>query len=59
LLRSAELYNKALKHKIKDLSLNPKGRFKILFIFLFKNNFNSDVLDIRALLILMRLLLII
>jgi len=49
---SAEPHNKALKRKIKELVLNPKGQFGTLFTVLFENNFDGDVLDVRALSIL-------
>ncbi len=59
LSRSAELHDEALKRKIKDLGLSLKGQFRTLFTVLFENNFDSNVLDVRALSILTRLLLII
>jgi hypothetical protein len=59
LSRSAEPHDEALKRKIKDLGLNPKGQFGTLFTVPFENNFDGDVLDVRALSILTRLLLMI
>jgi hypothetical protein len=55
----AEPHNKALKRKIKNLGLSLKRQFRILFTVLFENNFDGNVLNIKALLILTRLLLII
>jgi len=48
----AELHDEALKHKITDLGLSSKGQFRTLFAVLFENNFDGDVLDVRALSIL-------
>jgi hypothetical protein len=59
LSRSAEPHDEALKRKIKDLGLSPKGRFGTLCTVPFVNNSDGDVLDVRALSILMRLLLMI
>ena len=59
LSRSAEPHDEALKCKIKDLGLSPKGQFGTLFTVPFKNSFGGHVLDVRALSILTRLLLMI
>ena len=59
LSRSAGPHDEALKRKIQDLGLSPKGHFGTLFTVPFENNFDSDVLDVRALSILTRLLLMI
>jgi hypothetical protein len=59
LSRSAEPHGEALKRKIKDLSLSLKGQFGTLFIIPFKNSLEGDILDVKALLILTRLLLMI
>jgi hypothetical protein len=56
---SAEPHDKALKRKIKNLGLSSKGQFGTLFTVSFENNFDGDVLDVRALSILTRLLLMI
>lgn len=59
LSRSAEPHDEALKRKIKDLGLSPKGQFGTLFTVPFENSLGGDVLDVRALSILTRLLLMI
>ena len=59
LSRSAEPHDEALKRKIKDLGLSPKGQFGTLFTVPFENSFEGDVLDVRAFSILTRLLLMI
>jgi hypothetical protein len=59
LSRSAGPHDEALKRKIQNLGLSLKGHFGTLFTVPFENNFNGDVLDVRALLILTRLLLMI
>jgi hypothetical protein len=56
---SAEPHDEALKRKIKNLGLSSKGQFGTLFTVSFENNFDGDVLDVRALSILTRLLLMI
>lgn len=58
LLLSVEPHDEGLKRKIKDLGLSLERQFRTLFIVPFENNF-SNVRDIRALLILTRLLLMI
>ncbi|KAE9376365.1 hypothetical protein N431DRAFT_400536 [Stipitochalara longipes BDJ] len=55
----AKPHDEALKRKIKDLGLSPKGQFGTLFAVPFKNSLESEVLDVRALSILTRLLLMI
>jgi len=56
---STEPHDEALKRKIKNLGLSLKGQFGTLFTVSFENNFDGDVLDVRALSILTRLLLMI
>ena len=59
LSRSAEPHDEALKRKIKDLGLSPKRQFGELFVVPFKNSLEGGVLEVRALSILARLLLMI
>jgi hypothetical protein len=59
LSRSAGPHDEALKRKIKDLGLSPKRQFGELFVVPFKNSLEGGVLEVRALSILARLLLMI
>ncbi|TAQ86083.1 hypothetical protein B7494_g5590 [Chlorociboria aeruginascens] len=59
LSQSIEPHDEGLKLKIKDLDLNPKGEFKTLFIVPSKKGDDGDVMDVRALAILARFVLMI
>lgn len=59
LLPSPRPQDEALKSKIKCLDLSPEGEFITLFIVPFKNGSNDDVMDVRALVILARTVLMI
>ena len=51
--------DEALKLKIKVLGLNSEGEFKRLFAVPFRNDFDGDVMDVRALVILAQMALMI
>lgn len=59
LSRRVEPHDEALKRKTKDLRLNPKGHFGTLAIVPFENRFGGDILDVRAMSILTRFVLMI
>jgi len=52
LSESVEAHDEALKRKIKELGLNPKGEFRELLVVPFDNDFDGDEMDVRALVIL-------
>ena len=52
-------HDETLKLKTKNLGLNPRGEFKELFRVPFKNDFAHDVMDVKALVILTRLVFMI
>ena len=59
LLPSLKRREEALISKIKRLNLSPDGEFITLFIMLFKNSSFDDVKNVKALVILARIVLII
>jgi hypothetical protein len=52
-------HDESLKLKVKELGLDPNGEFKELFRIPFKNEFARDVMEVRALVILTRLVFMI
>lgn len=59
LLRSSKPQDEALKHKIKRLDLDPEGVFITLFMVPFRDGPDGDVLNVRAVVILARAVLMI
>jgi hypothetical protein len=52
-------HDEALKLKIKNFDLNSEGEFKRLFTVPFEDGYDGDVMDVRALVLLTRMVLMI
>jgi hypothetical protein len=52
-------HDESLKRKTKNLGLDTKGKSRELFRVPFKNDFARDIMDVRALVILTRLIFMI